>query len=99
MGLTLVYLWGPVIRYRLAPEALHARCNVTLCCSLIGTGKQLMHYTATPVLTSEPISLGEGGADLPSLLELQAEPFFSSDTPADDPAAALLSPAHLDSDL
>lgn len=63
------------------------------------TGKQLMHYTATPVLTSEPISLGEGGADLPSLLELQAEPFFSSDTPADDPAAALLSPAHLDSDL
>ncbi|XP_044027274.1 heat shock factor protein 1 isoform X2 [Siniperca chuatsi] len=63
------------------------------------TGKQLMHYTATPVLMSEPISLGEGGADLPSLLELEAEPFFSSDPPTDDPAAALLSHAQLDSDL
>ncbi|XP_070777488.1 heat shock factor protein 1 isoform X1 [Enoplosus armatus] len=63
------------------------------------TGKQLMHYTATPVLMSEPISLGEGGADLPSLLELEAEPFFSSDLSADDPAAALLSHSHLDSDL
>ncbi|TKS89244.1 Heat shock factor protein 1 [Collichthys lucidus] len=57
------------------------------------TGKQLVHYTATPVLMSE------GGADLPSLLELEAEPFFSTDSPTDDPAAALLSHAHLDSDL
>ncbi|XP_035537177.1 heat shock factor protein 1-like isoform X2 [Morone saxatilis] len=62
------------------------------------TGKQLVHYTATPVLMSEPISLGEGGVDLPSLLELEAEPFFSTDPPTDDPAA-LLSHAHLDSDL
>lgn len=72
---------------------------VTLCCSLIGPGKQLVQYMATPVLMSEPISSGEGGADLPSLLELEAEPFFSSDLPTDDPAAALLSHAHLDSDL
>ncbi|KAI3359027.1 hypothetical protein L3Q82_015426 [Scortum barcoo] len=63
------------------------------------TGKQLVHYTATPVLMSEPVSLGEGGADLPSLLELEAEPFFSSDPPTDDPADALLSHAPLDSDL
>uniref|UniRef100_A0A8C4HFB6 HSF-type DNA-binding domain-containing protein n=1 Tax=Dicentrarchus labrax TaxID=13489 RepID=A0A8C4HFB6_DICLA len=62
------------------------------------TGKQLVHYTATPVLMSEPISLGEGGVDLPSLLEMEAEPFFSTDPPTDDPAA-LLSHAHLDSDL
>uniref|UniRef100_A0A3Q1CPB9 HSF-type DNA-binding domain-containing protein n=1 Tax=Amphiprion ocellaris TaxID=80972 RepID=A0A3Q1CPB9_AMPOC len=59
---------------------------VTPCCSLIGTGKQLVHA-------------GEGGADLPSLLELEGEPFFDADPPADDPAAALLSHAHLDSDL
>lgn len=60
-------------------------------------GKQLVHYTATPVLLSEPMGLGEGGADLPSLLELEEQPFFSTDPPTDDPA--LLSPAHPDSDL
>lgn len=56
-----------------------------------------MHYTATPVLLSEPISLGDGAADLPSLLELQAEPLFSNDPPTDDPDAALLRPSSLDS--
>ncbi|XP_069544103.1 heat shock factor protein 1 isoform X1 [Brachyistius frenatus] len=61
------------------------------------TGKQLVQYT--PVQMSEPISLGEGGADLPSLLELEAQPFFSHDPPTDDPGASLLSDAHLDSDL
>nr|QPA35680.1 heat shock factor 1 [Eleginops maclovinus] len=51
-------------------------------------GKQLVQYT------------GEGGlAYMPSLLELEAEPFFISDPPADDPASTLLSPALLDSDL
>ncbi|XP_039976837.1 heat shock factor protein 1 isoform X2 [Xiphias gladius] len=63
------------------------------------TGKQLVQYTATPVLMPEPVSLGEGGADLPSLLELEEEPFFTSDPPTEDPTAALLSHAHLDSDL
>uniref|UniRef100_UPI0037E96265 heat shock factor protein 1 isoform X2 n=1 Tax=Semicossyphus pulcher TaxID=241346 RepID=UPI0037E96265 len=62
------------------------------------TGKQLVQYTAPPVLMSESISLGEGG-DLPSLLELEAEPFFNIDPPTDDPSAALLHHAHLDSDL
>lgn len=61
------------------------------------TGKQLVQYT--PVQTSEPIGLGEGGADLPPPLELEAEPFLSSDPPTDDPAASLLSHAHLDADL
>ncbi|XP_029022629.1 heat shock factor protein 1 isoform X2 [Betta splendens] len=60
------------------------------------TGKQLVQYT--PVL-SEPLGLEGGGADLPSLLELEAEPFFSSDLSTDDPAADLLSHAHLDTDL
>ncbi|XP_030597809.1 heat shock factor protein 1 isoform X1 [Archocentrus centrarchus] len=62
-----------------------------------GTGKQLVQYT--PVQTSEPVSLVEGGADLPSLLELEAEPFLSSDLSTEDPATALLSHANLDSDL
>ncbi|KAM8840910.1 heat shock factor protein 1 isoform 2-T3 [Spinachia spinachia] len=62
----------------------------------INAGKQLVQFTATPVLMSEPIS---SEADLPSLLELEAEPFFISDSPADDPADALLSPSQLDSDL
>nr|QPA35682.1 heat shock factor 1 [Chionodraco rastrospinosus] len=54
----------------------------------IYTGGQLVQYT------------GEGGgAYLPSLLELEAEPFFISDPPTDGPASTLLSPAHLDSDL
>lgn len=65
----------------------------------INTGKQLVQYNATPVLMSEPISSGDGGADLPSLLELEAEPFFSSDPPTDDPASSLLEHAHLDLDL
>ena len=72
---------------------------VTLCHSLIGPGKQLVHYTATPVLMSDPTGSGEGGAELPSLLELEAEPFFGADPSADDQPATLLSHTHLDSDL
>ncbi|XP_026205561.1 heat shock factor protein 1 isoform X4 [Anabas testudineus] len=60
------------------------------------TGKQLVQYT--PIL-SEPISLEGGGADLPSLLELEEEPFFSSDLPTDDVAADLLSHTRLDTGL
>ncbi|KAM6899974.1 heat shock factor protein 1 [Xenentodon cancila] len=63
------------------------------------TGKQLVQYTATPFQVSEPVSLGEGEADLPSLLELEAEPFFGSDTPTDDPADTLLNHTHLDANL
>ncbi|XP_040044815.2 heat shock factor protein 1 isoform X2 [Gasterosteus aculeatus] len=62
----------------------------------INAGKQLVQFSATPVLMSEPIS---SEADLPSLLELEAGPFFISDSPTDDPADALLSPSKLDSDL
>ncbi|KAL6100312.1 hsf1 [Pungitius sinensis] len=61
----------------------------------INAGKQLVQFTATPVLMSEPIS---SEADLPSLLELEAGPFFS-DSPTDDAADALLNPSQLDSDL
>nr|XP_057902471.1 heat shock factor protein-like isoform X2 [Doryrhamphus excisus] len=49
------------------------------------TGKQLVQYT--PVQISEAVDAGEGGADLPSLLELEAEPFLNPDTPTDDQTA------------
>lgn len=65
---------------------------------LIGPGKELVHYMATPVLTSELNNLEGGGADVPSLLELEAEPFFSTDLPTDD-TTDLLTPVHPDSDL
>ncbi|XP_054619376.1 heat shock factor protein-like isoform X2 [Dunckerocampus dactyliophorus] len=51
------------------------------------TGKQLVQYT--PVQISEPVNVGEGGTDLPSLLELEAEPFLSPDTPTDDQTTKL----------
>lgn len=69
--------------------------DLTPCCSLIGPGKQLVHYTATPLLLPEPITLAEGGADLPSLLELEGEPLFSGDPPPDELGSALmLRPPH-----
>ncbi|KAM9838936.1 heat shock factor protein 1 [Aulostomus maculatus] len=61
------------------------------------TGKQLVQYT--PVQISEPISLDGGGTDLPSLLELETEPFFSSDPSADDPVVTQLSHASPDLNL
>lgn len=48
--------------------------------SVIGAGKQLVQYT--PVQIFEPVDEGGGGADLPSLLELEAEPFLGSDPSA-----------------
>ncbi|XP_062265575.1 heat shock factor protein 1 isoform X1 [Platichthys flesus] len=50
------------------------------------TGKQLVQYSATPLMAS---------ADLPSLLELESERFLTSDPSPDE----LLSHAHLDSNL
>ncbi|XP_068188616.1 heat shock factor protein 1 [Antennarius striatus] len=63
------------------------------------TGSQLVHYTATPLLASEPITLGEGGADLPSLLEMEGQPFFITESPTDDTAIALLDQDPQDADL
>ncbi|XP_032436330.1 heat shock factor protein 1 isoform X1 [Xiphophorus hellerii] len=63
------------------------------------TGKQLVQYTATPLHLTEPVVLGEGDADLPSLLEYETEPLFNSDAAGDDPPDVLLSPSQLDSNL
>lgn len=72
-------------------------CVMTLCCSLIGAGKQLVQYT--PVQTSESIGLADSGADLPALLELETEPFLSADSHTEDPGTILLNHANLDSNL
>ncbi|XP_034016384.1 heat shock factor protein 1 isoform X2 [Thalassophryne amazonica] len=49
------------------------------------TGKQLVQYTPTPLMMPEPVTSEEDGVDLPSLLELEAEPFSSTteDLPTD----------------
>lgn len=54
---------------------------------------------ATPLQTPELNLLGGGGADMPSLLELEEEPFFTTDLPEEDPTTALLTPSQPDSDL
>lgn len=60
-------------------------------------GKQLVQYTATPLLlTGEPVVLEEGGAEIPTLLEYDAEPLFNSDAAGDDPPEVLLSSTQLD---
>lgn len=70
--------------------------SLTSCFSLIGPGKELVHYMATPLQTPEVSLLGGGGADMPSLLELDDEPFFATDLPEED---TLLTPSQPGSDL
>lgn len=53
-------------------------------------GKQLVQYTAQPVVLSEPISTDVPGEDLPMLLELERDSFFDHD-PTEDPTISLLS--------
>lgn len=54
---------------------------------------------ATTLQTPEVSILGGGGADMPSLLELEEEPFFTSDLPEEDPTTTLLTPSQAHSDL
>ncbi|XP_014823593.1 PREDICTED: heat shock factor protein-like isoform X1 [Poecilia mexicana] len=63
------------------------------------TGKQLVQYTAMPLHLTEPVVLGEGDTDLPSLLEYETEPLFNSEAAGNDPPDVLLSPSQLDSNL
>ncbi|CAG11654.1 unnamed protein product, partial [Tetraodon nigroviridis] len=60
------------------------------------TGKELVHYMATPLQTPEVSLLGGGGADMPSLLELEEDSFFTSDLPEEDPSTTLLTPSRPD---
>lgn len=86
--------WRPLLTQR-----LESADSLTSCFSLIGPGKELVHYMATPLQMPEVSLLGGGGADMPSPLELEEESFFTTDLPEEDPTATLLTPSQPDSDL
>ncbi|KAJ7991726.1 hypothetical protein DPEC_G00286870 [Dallia pectoralis] len=52
-------------------------------------GKQLVQYTSQPMLLTDPFSSDNSGADLPILLELEGDSYFSQD-PEEDPTISLL---------
>ncbi|XP_057387844.1 heat shock factor protein 1 isoform X1 [Balaenoptera acutorostrata] len=55
------------------------------------SGKQLVHYTAQPLLLLDPGSVDVGGSDLPVLFELGEGSYFSEgDDYTDDPTISLL---------
>ncbi|XP_057592809.1 heat shock factor protein 1 isoform X2 [Hippopotamus amphibius kiboko] len=55
------------------------------------SGKQLVHYTAQPLLLLDPGSVDVGGSDLPVLFELGEGSYFSEgDDYAEDPTISLL---------
>ncbi|XP_032323452.1 heat shock factor protein 1 isoform X4 [Camelus ferus] len=55
------------------------------------SGKQLVHYTAQPLLLVDPGSVDVGSSDLPVLFELGEGSYFSEgDDYADDPTISLL---------
>ncbi|XP_056153790.1 heat shock factor protein 1 isoform X2 [Lampris incognitus] len=65
----------------LSPEIPKATESINNCTN---AGKQLVQYMATPVLMTEPISSGEGEADLPTLLELEGDSYFNTDPPPNE---------------
>ncbi|KAL0961919.1 hypothetical protein UPYG_G00333370 [Umbra pygmaea] len=57
------------------------------------TGKQLVQYTSQPVLLTDQFTPEHCGADLPILLELEGDSYFSQDQdPEEDPTISLLTP-------
>lgn len=67
----------------------HKWCSDNQPVSDIVSGKQLVQYTAQPVVVSDPMSTESTGEDLPILLELEGDAYFNPD-PADDPTMSLL---------
>ncbi|XP_070995468.1 heat shock factor protein 1-like isoform X3 [Oncorhynchus clarkii lewisi] len=54
-------------------------------------GKQLVQYTSQPMLLTDPLTNENGGADLPTLLELEGDSYFTQDQdPEEDPTISLL---------
>ncbi|XP_030202467.1 heat shock factor protein 1 isoform X1 [Gadus morhua] len=51
-------------------------------------GKQLVQYSTTPILMPEPMGCLGGVADLPSLLQLQEDSFYSPPLPEDHPSVS-----------
>uniref|UniRef100_A0A674EI23 Heat shock transcription factor 1 n=1 Tax=Salmo trutta TaxID=8032 RepID=A0A674EI23_SALTR len=65
-------------------------CILVSCFStLIKAGKQLVQYTSQPMLLTDPLTNENGGADLPTLLELEGDSYFTQD-PEEDPTISLL---------
>uniref|UniRef100_A0A4W5N2U0 Heat shock transcription factor 1 n=1 Tax=Hucho hucho TaxID=62062 RepID=A0A4W5N2U0_9TELE len=67
-------------------------CIIISCFSmLIKAGKQLVQYTSQPMLLTDPLTNENGGADLPTLLELEGDSYFTQDQdPEEDPTISLL---------
>ncbi|XP_026883831.1 heat shock factor protein 1 isoform X2 [Electrophorus electricus] len=53
------------------------------------SGKQLVQYTAQPVVVPDPVTTETTGEDLPILLELEGDSYFGQD-PTEDPTISLL---------
>ncbi|MCI4392298.1 hypothetical protein PGIGA_G00144390 [Pangasianodon gigas] len=70
-------------------ELLSEPSRDTECSDSIKPGKQLVQYTAQPVVVPDPMTTENTGEDLPILLELEGDSYFSPD-PADDPTISLL---------
>ncbi|XP_060799146.1 heat shock factor protein 1 isoform X2 [Neoarius graeffei] len=70
-------------------ELLSEPARDTECSDNIKPGKQLVQYTAQPLMVNDPMSTENTGEDLPILLELEGDSYFSPD-PADDPTISLL---------
>uniref|UniRef100_A0A8C7DDW4 Heat shock transcription factor 1 n=1 Tax=Oncorhynchus kisutch TaxID=8019 RepID=A0A8C7DDW4_ONCKI len=52
---------------------------------------QLVQYTSQPMLLTDPLTNENGGADLPTLLELEGDSYFTQDQdPEEDPTISLL---------
>ncbi|XP_076850157.1 heat shock factor protein 1 isoform X2 [Brachyhypopomus gauderio] len=52
-------------------------------------GKQIVQYTAQPVVAPDPVTTETTGEDLPILLELEGDSYFDQD-PTEDPTISLL---------
>lgn len=67
------------------------RASTLTCPPPPSPGKQLVHYTAQPLLLLDPGSVDVGGGDLPVLFELGEGSYFSEgDDYTDDPTISLL---------
>ncbi|XP_057211187.1 heat shock factor protein 1 isoform X1 [Triplophysa rosa] len=71
----------------LSPEPVKEMDSTSDSCD---SGKQLVQYTAQPVIQSDPVTTTDpSGNDLPILLELEGDTYFQPE-PAEDPTISLL---------
>uniref|UniRef100_A0A8C9VY45 Heat shock transcription factor 1 n=1 Tax=Scleropages formosus TaxID=113540 RepID=A0A8C9VY45_SCLFO len=70
------------------PDLDTSLASVQSLCPLCPAGKQLVQYTAQPVLLADPVSSDAVGEDLPILLQLEGDSYFSGDP--EDPTSSLL---------